>query len=390
MPTVLSPRQLKELVAGEKVIVFDGTDPSTRQRVFPGGVPKKALVHFSSYCKRKLVVEGDKIHCFGTGGSKDVLRFAFQWMCAGGCAPDQRQMSRMDADTLIDLYRLAVTLDVTVLQTESQRLLGPAIHRLGTSEALSLYARAGDLGLGFAQEKVEGRLCYLLRQAPLDSAGMKFVYENTSEGSAVRTTAIKKLAAAVKWNGHDSAPYEEYCGENPKFNDDMIAASVPNCSHCNKVGHSKVRCYVLHPEMAPKPVVKTCSHCKQTGHLEAGCYTAHPELAPPEKVCEHCSKYGHAKAECFKLFPEKSPSAKFSCAHCGKAYHAEEACWVLHPELVPPPKRASTLNGRHRRTSSKGSPAPHGVGPPAQAATSMSVSLADYIKPAKGSMRSSK
>ncbi|KAI9720849.1 MAG: hypothetical protein M1812_002688 [Candelaria pacifica] len=269
MPASLSPRQLKELATGDKVFVFYGQDPSMRQRLFPTAVPRKVINYFSTYCSQKLEVEKKTVLCFGTGGSKDVLKFAFQWMCAGGW-DTQRQMSNMGATALVDLYCLAMTLDVKALQRESQRLLtGSVVHKLSLSEVLLFYKKARDFEIDFAQQKAEARLCYLLRGTPLDPRQMKFVYENTSEDSTVRATAIKKLAAAVKWAGHDSAPYEDYCGENPKFNDDMIEASA--------------------------------------GHLESGCFKVHPELAPPEKVCENCHKFGHQKENCFKLFPEKAP-----------------------------------------------------------------------------------
>ncbi|KAI9703679.1 MAG: hypothetical protein M1836_007449 [Candelina mexicana] len=379
MASSLSPRQLKEFMTGEKVFIFYGQDPNTRQRVFPSAVPKKILNHFSPYCKQKLENDKQSILCFGTGGSKDVLKFAIQWMCAGGWDV-QRQMSTMDANSLIDLYRLALLLDVSTLQTETQRLLGPALHKSKLPQVLIIYKKSRDLELDVAQRKAEARLCYLLHETILDPQQMKFVYENTTEDSAVRTIAIKQLAAAVSRGGFDSSPYEDYCGENPKFNDDMIKASPPYCFHCEKIGHTQVQCYALYPDLIP---VKQCTHCKQTGHLEPGCFLAHPELAPPDKVCQNCNKYGHSKDNCFKLFPDKAPPAKVSCAHCGKAYHTEEACWVLHPEIVPPPRRAATMNGRHqaqRGRNPTGRRTYNHNGSPVRTSTGTTASLADYFK----------
>ncbi|KAI9720848.1 MAG: hypothetical protein M1812_002687 [Candelaria pacifica] len=279
-PKSLSPRQLLELQKGPQVAVYVGDDLSTRVVAISGGVYKNVLAHFSPYCKQVLVKEKKDILWLEMSGNKEALKFAIKWMSAGGWDV-QRQLPAMNASTLIDLYRFSIKLEVSALGNESQRLLGPAISRLNIPNALNFYNRCKDLNLEFAQQKAENRLCYLLRQTTLEVHQVKFVYENTPSGSTIRTTVVKRLTAAFRWEDLEIQSYWDFSEGNEEFKEDMVKVAPVTCGHCKKTGHSESTCFKLHPEQNPNAAPKfLCAHCNKPYHTEAKCWKLHPELVP--------------------------------------------------------------------------------------------------------------
>ncbi|KAI9759449.1 MAG: hypothetical protein M1835_000367 [Candelina submexicana] len=284
----LTPRQLKDFQKGEQVSVYLGPDLSTREIVSSGRVYKKVLAEFSPYCQRTLIEEKKGILWLEMVGNKEVLKFAISWMSAGGW-DIQRKLQTMDANMLMDLYRFSVKLEILALQSESQRLLSPAVAKLAIPDALRFYRRCRELELDFAQQKAENRLCYLLRSTVLEVQQVKFVYQNTTiVDSAIRNTIAHKLAIEFFHQRLDDKAYSDYCAENAEFNADMLRAwagivpKVPHCHYCYKKGHTEEKCYALHPELVPSRVVKVnCAHCGKTTHAATECWRLYPELAPP-------------------------------------------------------------------------------------------------------------
>lgn len=88
---------------------------------------------------------------------------------------------------------------------------------------------------------------------------------------------------------------------------------VPNflkklCPHCKRKMHHESRCWVLHPERAPR-----CSNCQKTGHHSRQC-----------KVCIICQKYGHIEDDCLY------------CLYCKRHGHFEKDCCEKNPILWAP------------------------------------------------------
>jgi hypothetical protein len=83
------------------------------------------------------------------------------------------------------------------------------------------------------------------------------------------------------------------------------------CDTCRAAGraweHRPEKCFHIHP----------CTICGKTGHPEHACrYKGMPK-------CSHCGDFGHTRTRCFKLHPELAPT----CGRCGQKGHTTNRCY---------------------------------------------------------------
>ncbi|CAM6118587.1 unnamed protein product [Calypogeia fissa] len=105
------------------------------------------------------------------------------------------------------------------------------------------------------------------------SSSIKFCSNCSSAGGFIRDCYSCGLDGHVSkdcdGHGHTTAdcPYPR----KRKAGDSQLGQrKVRKCDHCHKEGHTRDRCFALHP--------RVCDYCNRDGHTRTFCFSLHPEL----------------------------------------------------------------------------------------------------------------
>ena len=124
---------------------------------------------------------------------------------------------------------------------------------------------------------------------------------------------------------------------------------VPNCHHCNMIGHIRLQCPMLKKEQnhdarslpkkpsGPKPI--TCHHCGASGHLRPYCSKFHAlkRIKRKEKLelLGSCAKMGKPGLNENSMLLKKVFNALNSLSMCISGSHSSNFRLSSHETLIP-------------------------------------------------------